>query len=137
MTYDEVLSTIAPSSKHDWIKDKRGHHWTYKSNLNIRFEDSTHEEFGGDNDFKEPWLGRLGRHTSKRVCFTIYYGNSYLKDVYMVAVDDYGAYIPYPRSAQDLVITRWEYQFAKLVQPFEDDYTLDSYLDRARIQVAS
>jgi hypothetical protein len=136
MTYDEVLATIAGSSKQDWVKDKRGHHWTYKSNLNIRLKDSTHEEFGGDNDYKEPWIDRLGRYPSKRVCFTIYYGNSYLKDVYMVAVDDYGAYIPYPRSAQDLVITRWQYQFAKLVQPFDDDYTLNSYLDRAGIHVA-
>ena len=136
MTYDEVLATIANSSKRDWVKDKRAHHWTYKSNLNIRLKDSTHEEFGGDNDYKEPWIDRLGRSPSKRVCFSIYYGNSYIKDVYMVAVDNYGAYIPYPSSAQDLVITRWQYQFAKLVQPFDDEYTLDSYLDRAGIHVA-
>lgn len=51
----------------------------------------------------------------------------------MVSVDGGRAYIPYPKSSTELVITYWEYNFAQIVQPPFD--ALDSCLKRAGIRV--
>ena len=49
-------------------------------------------------------------------------------------MDGFRAYIPYPKSMDELVITDWEYRFAQVIQPLFDN--LDSYLERAGIRVS-
>jgi hypothetical protein len=76
----------------------------------------------------------LGHDSPKRQLFTIYYGNSFVRAVQTVAVDGFRAYIPYPKSMDELVITNWAYRFAQVIQPLLDN--LDSYLERAGIRVS-
>lgn len=131
MNYDEVMATIAASNKDDWVKDGREHNWTYKGNLSIRLVDTTEEGLGA-REFNEPWAQGVGSEPPRRINFTIYYGNSFVRDVALVDVDGGRAYLPTPKSADELRITRWQYRFARIVQPPFDQ--LDSYLERARLR---
>jgi hypothetical protein len=128
-TYNEVLAKIAASDKEDWVLNQDEMERTYKGDLNIRIVTDPGEGI----PFNEPWAQRLGHGPHKRQLFTIYYGNSFVREVQTVAVDGFRAYIPYPKSRDEIVITHWEYRFAKVIQPLLD--TLDSYLQRASIQV--
>jgi hypothetical protein len=132
-TYNEVLAKIAASDKEDWILNHDETERTYKGDLNIRIVTNPGEGLGSETSFNEPWVWRLGHEPRKRQLFTIYYGNSFVREVQTVAVDGFRAYIPYPKSRDELVITDWEYRFAKVIQPLFDN--LDSYLQRASIQV--
>jgi hypothetical protein len=133
-TYNEVLAKIAASSKEDWVINHDETERTYKGDLNIRIVNEPVEVVGSETEFNEPWVVGLGHyyHPTRRL-FTVYYGNSFVKAVHTVAVDGFRAYIPYPKSADELVITDWEYRFAQVIQPTFDN--LDSYLERVHIRV--
>ena len=138
MTYAELVATIAASTKEDWVTDSNQENWTYKGDLNIRFKASTSEVIGSERTFDEPWAITLGHGQTPWIrTFDIYYASSYVHTVYTVAVDGYRCYIPYTRSRDDLTITRWDYRFAKILEPYSEPahYSLDSYLERAKISV--
>lgn len=137
MKYQELMDAIGSSTKGDWVQDDFQENWTYKSDLNIRFEDSTDRVVGSDREFKEPWAEKLEHSGSpSRRTFTIYYNSSFVKTVYTVAVDGYRSYIPYPRSQEDLVISRWQYSFGKIIEPNAGPTSnLEHYLERAGIRV--
>jgi hypothetical protein len=134
MTYKELMAVVAASTKEDWVTNHDETQRTYKGDLNVRLVSSTEEVFGSDTKFDEPWVHGVGfHHQAERRVFTIYYGNSFVKDVHLVAVDGFRGYIPYPRSADELVITDWQYRSAQIIQPPFDQ--LDYYLERAGITV--
>ncbi len=114
MTYDNLLAIIADSSRGDWVCDEDGRRWTYTHDLMIRFEDT--EPFGEGKDVRQEWAARVLGKSARSMCFTLYYGSSFVKDVHMAAVDDDRIFVPYPASPHNLVITRWQYRFAKIVE---------------------
>ena len=128
-TYNEVLAKIAASDKEDWVMNDDETERTYKGDLNIRIVNDAEGAL-----FNEPWVQRLGgQGRPKRQKFTIYYGNSFVRTVQTVAVDAVRVYIPFPKSADELVMSHWEYRFAQIIQPAVD--RLDYYLQRASIRV--
>jgi hypothetical protein len=133
-TYKEVMAKVAASKKEDWILNHDETQRTYKGDLNIRIIDAPGEVLHDDSRFDEPWAQAFSsQYSPERRVFDIYYGSSFVRSVHTVAVDGFRVYIPFPRSADELVITDWEHRFAKVVQPPFDN--LDSYLRRAGIQV--
>ena len=133
-TYNDVMAKIAASKKEDWITNLDDTERTYKRDLNIRIVTDPGEAAGSSElPFNEPWAQGLGLERAQRQLFTIYYGNSFVRAVQTVAVDGFRAYIPYPKSWDELVISDWEYRFAQIIQPVFDN--LDSYLERAGIGV--
>jgi hypothetical protein len=133
-TYNDVMVKIAASKKEDWIPNLDETERTYKGDLNIRILSEPGEKVASETVFNEPWVQGLGHDSPKRQLFTIYYGNSFVRAVQTVAVDGFRAYIPYPKSMDELVITNWAYRFAQVIQPLLDN--LDSYLERAGIRVS-
>ena len=128
-TYNEVLAKIAASDQEDWVMNDDETERTYKGDLNIRIVSDAEKALS-----KEPWVQRLGgQDRPKRQKFTIYYGNSFVRTVQTVAVVGFRAYIPFPKSGDELVISHWEYRFAQIIQPPVD--SLDYYLQRASIRV--
>jgi hypothetical protein len=70
MTYDELMETIAASSKQEWLYDGENH-WIYKGDLNIVFENTMEAEEGGEPGyFHEEWAEGLGQDTPHRAWFT-------------------------------------------------------------------
>ena len=135
-TYNDVMAKIGASTKEDWVLNHDETQRTYKGDLNIRIIDATQQVADEDARVHEPWLqGMSLNHAPVHRVFDIYYGNSFVRSVNTVAVGGFKAYLPYPISADKLVITHWQYKFAQIVQPPMDE--LDSYLQRAHIQVRS
>jgi hypothetical protein len=135
-TYNDVMAKIGASTKEDWVLNHDETQRTYKGDLNIRIIDATQQVPNGDARVNETWLQGLNlNHEPVRRVFDIYYGNSFVSSVNTVAIGGFRAYLPYPRSADRLVITHWQYKFAQIVQPATDE--LDSYLQRTHIQVRS
>jgi hypothetical protein len=140
-TYNEVRAKIAASSREDWLKNHTGDELTYKGDLHIRIVSIPRTVFGSETEFdtelgtefSEAWAQNIGVHAPERKVFTIYYSNSFVEDIHTVAVDGFRAFIPYPKSAEDLVISDWQYRFARLIQPPQNQ--LDEYLRRAGIRV--
>jgi hypothetical protein len=133
-TYNEVMAKIAASTKEDWVETHDQTERTYKGDLNIKIVDTTEEVLETDTLFSERWVHGVGfDHRAERRVFTIYYGTSFVRNVYTVGVDGFRAYIPFPKSADELVITHWQYKFAQIIQPPFNQ--LDSYLERVGIRV--
>ena len=133
-TYNDVMAKIAASKKENWITNLDDTERTYKRDLNIRIvTDPGEAARSSELPFNEPWAQGLGLERAQRQLFTIYYSNSFVRAVQTVAVDGFRAYIPYPKSWDELVISDWEYRFAQIIQPVFDN--LDSYLERAGIGV--
>src|SRR3954447_21936685 len=130
-TYNEVMAKIAASTKEDWLTNPDETEQIYKGDLFIRIISPTKEVLGGDAEFDEQWVQRGGFNQPERQTFTIYYGTSFVREVYMVAVDGSRAYMPYPKSADRLMISYWQYKFAQIIQP--QDNRLDYYLERSGI----
>ncbi|AMJ98447.1 MULTISPECIES: hypothetical protein [Alteromonas] len=130
MTYDELMSVIDTSQQDDWIfSDERGK-YTYKKDLNIRIErpdiDHDTDKFSG-----EEWATEHPDPAAYRVVYEIYYGASFVEEMFMVSVDGHRATLPLP-NRQTLTITRKQYRFAKIVDQLG---TLDEYMRRAGLEV--
>ncbi len=136
MTYEELRDIIKNSSQTDWLhSDVRGV-WTYKKNLLLRFEEEREEEEREERLFHEPWVQKFSDKTAFRVTYVIYYGNSFVEEVIAVSVDGHRTTIPLPKSANNLVITPWQYQFGKILDKDPNSpYSLDSQMKHAGIRV--
>lgn len=129
MTYDQVLATIAQSSKDDWTHDNRERHWTFKSDLMIRFANTTDDEYGEDlqdRTFDEAWTATLPDKKARRAVFTIYYGASFIKEVELIIVDGGRATMPMPEAADAKVVDPGDYDLARIINPA----SLDKYMQR-------
>jgi len=130
--YSEVQQAIKNSAASDWIfSDERGA-YTYKGDVNLRIERS---EVDCDRDcFEgEEWAERHPDKKAYRVTYTVYYGQSYLEDHLLVSVDGHRATLPLPKAGSTEVPPD-AYHFASLV---DQHNTLDEYMDRARLVIAS
>ncbi|WP_100637288.1 hypothetical protein [Marinomonas sp. ef1] len=130
MTYDELMSIIDKSQKNDWIfSDERGI-YTYKNDLNIRIERAD-IDYDADRFSGEDWATRHPDPTAYREIYEIFYGTSFVKEIFMVSVDGHRATLPLP-DRKTLTITRQQYRFAQIVDQLG---TLDEYMRRAGLEV--
>ena len=137
MTYEELMNTIENSTRADWIHDDARGVWTYKHDLMIHFrEERDEDEEREERLFREKWTEQFPDKTAFRVIFTIYYGNSFVHEVYAVSVDGHRTLIPLPKSQNNLVITPWQYRFGKILDKDPSGpYSLDAQMKHAGIRV--
>ena len=133
--YEEVVAKVSASNKEDWLVNHDQTQRTYKGDLNIRILTVTEEVLGREVAFEEPWVQQapFPDPKSRIEVFAIYYASSFVRYVHTVEVDAGRAYIPHPKSAADLVISRWAYRFGLIIQPPHD--RLDEYLELVGIRV--
>ena len=139
MSFDKIEGMILNSKKEDWIFSDTDGIYTYKSDVNLtirRSEVDPNRVFEG-----EEWVSdKFFLHKAYTSHHDIFYGNSFIKRVYMVSVDGYRAYIPYP-SLPDLKITPFEYSFGRIVNDcynWSDSFGenhFDRYLKRLKISI--
>ncbi len=116
------------------IHDDKKKRWTLKSNVMIRFADTTEEKLGEDvrdRAFDEEWATKHPDPKARRVVYTMYYGASFVRAVDLVAVDGYRAMLPMPKAHDVLVVDPWEYRFARIV----NGAAVDEYMGRAGLTV--
>ena len=128
MTYEELKQLIQDSSKEDWLYDDSKGIYTSKNDLNVTIR---HERYDDPTFHTEEWANQFS-HPASRLMYDIYYGASFIESFYFIALDEYRAEVPIPRSAEELVITRYQYSVARIVDRRD---SLDQYMQRAGITV--
>jgi hypothetical protein len=86
--------------------------------------------------FSEAWAHKFPDRSAQAVKFTISYGTTQIKDVWAVNVDGGRCYIPFPKSADILTISQWQYALGKVIN-VGSSYDYDDYLQRSGIKVYS
>lgn len=130
MTYDEMKALIEDSTKGYWLHDDGMRVFTFKQDLNIRIQEVSDQS--GER-FEEEWATKHSDPSARRYYYDLYYGASFVERFYFVSVDGGRATIPLPQSATELVINRWQYTIAQVI---DTTNTLDSYLGRCGISVS-
>ncbi|MCX6770303.1 MAG: hypothetical protein NT051_06570, partial [Candidatus Micrarchaeota archaeon] len=137
-TLESIKKKIMKSTAEDWLFDDIQGIYTYKKDVNLTIRRTPYEE---SEEFHEKWLDvyadRKG-HTSNH---DIYYSSSFIERIFIVAVDGYRKYIPYP-DINDLTLTKYQYAVGRIINdaygtlPGSGVFTsFDDYLQRAGIKV--
>lgn len=128
-----IFQRIGESSPSDWSYYDPEATYRFKPDVALRI---VHQPVETLRQFPEAWAHRFPDPSAVSLKFTIYYHATPIKDEYAVAVDGGRAYIPYPKSASVLTITRWQYTFAQIIHLSNSRYDLDDYLERSGIVVS-
>jgi len=134
-SWEKIKDIILNSTFEDWLFDDTEGVYTYKYDTNLTIKRSSHD---GGRKFEEEWA-KIGLHEGYTSHHDIYYGNSFIKRSYMVAVDSYRAYIPYPDRNMEISI--FDYNFGRIVNDaykYPDQFGanwFDYYLDKCKISV--
>ncbi|MFH1311475.1 MAG: hypothetical protein ABIH65_03660 [Nanoarchaeota archaeon] len=138
ISFDKIKEMILHSKKEDWIFSDEDGIYTYKNDVNLTIK---RESFDESHEFEEEWVsGKFLLHKAHTSHHNIFYGNSFIKRIYMVSVDGYRAYIPYPHMP-DLNITLFEYRFGRIINDcynYSDSFGenhFDKYLKRLNISM--
>ena len=128
MTYEGLIELLLSSSGEDWLRDSEKGASTSKRDLHVTVR--KRDEEPGTLD--EPWA--LFRHNPAVICiFELWYGASHVNHYYFASVDGGRALLPYPRSRDNLTITRVQLAIAIAVN--ENTSQLHSCLHETGIRV--
>lgn len=130
MTYNELKEVFASCNKEDWLFDDKRGVYTYKQDLNLRIVRKD-TDFDTDKFAGEEWATNHPDPAAYREEFEVFYGNSFVFDQLLIAVDGLRARLPLPRSGTNKVRTS-EYKFAMIV---DQNNSLDDYMGRARLEI--
>lgn len=137
-TYEKVIKIIAESDISDWKYDDEEGIYTYKPDVNL-----TIRRFDTDlrDDYSEPWLNKYPDKRGFRMVFNIFYSSSFIKKEYVVGVDGFRGYVPFPLDGYSTnpKLTPWQYKIGKIIHSkagFPPPiYSFDRILERANISV--
>jgi hypothetical protein len=129
MTYDSLIQTLIDSRPEDWLRNEDEKVWTLKRDLSVTVLERR-EEHG---TLVEPWaiFGHQGPADIR--IFEVWYGASFVSKYNFAVVDGGQALLPYPKSSDDLRITRIQLAIAIAVNPQDD--SLHRYLHMVGIVV--
>ncbi|MFH1839992.1 MAG: hypothetical protein ABH849_02485 [Nanoarchaeota archaeon] len=142
-TLDTIKKKIMNSDADDWTFDDNEGIYTYKKDTNLTMRRSPADE---DREYHESWMDVFPDATGRGLHHVIYYGGSFIEKVYMVAVDGFRSYIPFPKrdfnrdtgEFMNLKITKYQYKIGRIIN---DSFgsrigSFDSYLEQAKIRVS-
>ena len=138
MAYDKVIMMIKESEISDWEYDDEEGVLTYKSDVKLTIK---RLDIDLSADYYEPWLEHFAYKKGHRARYNIFYGGSFIKKEYFVAVDNFRGYIPFPRDGHtnNPKLTKWKYNIGKIIHSVvaftNPVYSYDSILKRANISV--
>jgi len=135
MSIENIEKLVIGSNANDWDFTDENGTYTYKNDVNLVIKRSKDDE---GREFAEEWA-EVGLHKGITAHYDIYYGISFIKKIYMVAVDGYRAYIPYPKSRTELSINLFQYKFGKIINDCYEyawgKNNFDNYLRRLKIKI--
>ncbi len=138
MTYDKIMERIGGSRISDWEHDDIEGVFIYKPDVNLTIKRASLDM---DNVFPEPWSKKFPDRKGHTIIYNIFYGNSFIKKEYIVGVDGFRGYIPYPEDgySDNPKLTKWAYKFGEIIHSkvgFSGSiYSYDNMLKRANISV--
>lgn len=114
VTRDKVINMIKESDISDWEYDDVEGVFTYKPDVNL-----TIKRLDTDlrDDYYEPWLENYPDKRGYRMMYDIFYGSSFIKKEYVVGVDGFRGYIPFPKDGYTTnpKLTQWSYKIGKII----------------------
>jgi hypothetical protein len=90
------------------------------------------ENFENFKDFHKQWATNHPNKNAKSINFTIMYGDSYVDEKMLVAVDGYRAMLPLPKSVKEPIVKKEDVNFAKFV---DNGGRVAEYLKRSGISI--
>lgn len=129
MTKEKIDKILYESSQEDWIIDDELGVFTYKNDVSLCIEKA---ELDTHIDFNESWATN---HPDKKATVTTYiikYNRNFIERKTLVNVDGYRATLPMPKSIDDLVVTKEQVNFAKIVNIGN---RVEEYLSRSDIRI--
>ena len=138
VTHDKVINMIKESDVLDWEYDDIEGVFTYKPDVNLfikRLDTDLRD------DFSEPWLENYPDKRGYTMIYHIFYSNSFIKKEYIVGVDGFRGYIPFPKEGytNNPKLTQWNYKIGKIIHSKAGYpgpiYSYDNMLNRANISV--
>jgi len=123
-----MLAGVRPD---EWLHDDSHGVWTLKRDLNVTVRERSEEDRG---TLDEPWAVQLGHDPVHIRTIDLWYGASLVKAFSFASVDGGRALLPYPKTREELVITREQRAIAVAVNSHLG--RLQEYLEQAGIRVA-
>lgn len=132
-TYDNIRKQIMESDPSDWLFDDEHGIYTFKKDTNLTLR---RDRFENSRDFHEEWMNVYANNEGNTSYHDIYYGSSFIERIYIVGVDGYRMYIPFPKMPE-LTITKFQYIIGCIINRsgMHHGYDFDEYLHRAKIKI--
>ncbi len=130
---DSIINLVLNSTVGDWQHDANTGIYVFKHDVRLSIKPE-----GEYESFNEPWVTAFPNPNASRAIHSIYFGNSKVKEYFLVSVDGDRAYLPLPNSATNLSVTHEQYSFAHLVHYAGSNclHSFEDYFARAGLVVA-
>ena len=128
MTYDELIQTLIDAHWSDWLRDEGEGVWTLKGDLHVTVRERRDANPG---KLDEPWA-TFHQPAVIRI-FEVWYGASFIMKYHFASVDGGRALLPYPKTRDELKITRAQLAVALAVNGQAN--SLHEYLHRVGMMV--
>jgi len=129
MTFDRLIQEIEAANHNDWLRDDEVGVSTLLNNVNITVRKIRKK---GEELLREPWATKHFDRDASVCKVDLYFGASFVKRYHCANVDGGRATIPYPKSRDELTISREEYAIGAAVDLIG---SLDAYLNKCGIKV--
>ena len=130
---DDVLQMLFGADPKDFDYDDSIGQYLYKDDVNLRLIMNRPDEM---ESFYDPWVSNFPDRNGYKQEVYLEYNGKRIKKFWFVDVDNFHYCIPYPRSANDLRISPFQYHLARILNwPF--GYGIDQGLTIAGITVDS
>lgn len=132
---EQVLAQLENSTPSDFDYDDGTGVFVCKRDLKLRLV--MNREGESEAEFHERWATQnFADPVATRQPVYVYYGETRVQELYFAFVDGARYLLPYPRSATDLTISRFQYQMAQILSAATPGgYGLDQGLRQAGIGV--
>lgn len=133
---ERIKRKIMESKVDDWVISEDQKTYTYKSDTNLFLQAESSELL---ETFGEPWAKGFPDPNAYPDHYLVFYGNSKIDKLWAVSVDGGRCTIPYPKNANNLTITRYQYKLGEIINGLiygrtKRFNTFDDFLTRAKIK---
>ncbi|HHF2952144.1 TPA: hypothetical protein ACPJ0E_001745 [Vibrio diabolicus] len=130
---DSIIGLVLNSNTDDWQYDANTGIYVFKHDVRLNIKPE-----GEYVNFNEQWAIEFPDPNASRAIHSICFGNSKVKEYFLVSVDGGKAYLPLPNSATNLSVTHEQYSLAYLVHYAGSNclYSFEDYFKRAGLVVA-
>ncbi|RJX40893.1 hypothetical protein D3P09_02405 [Paenibacillus pinisoli] len=134
MKYSEFINIIVESDPRDWIVNDEYGTYIYKENLSVTIK-REEIDFSDQGRFYEDWAERFPDKKAYRQKYFLCFHQTIVEDFYVVAVDGFRSYIPYPKL-ENMTITQFQYKVGSIINILSG-HSFDEYLRRTKITVTN
>jgi len=135
---EKIEKLIMNSETSDWEYIEGGV-YSFKPDVNLTIKAGRADLTNGN--YYQPWLENFADSKGYRCLYQIFYGASLIKKEWVVGIDGFRSFIPFPRDGEtsNPKLTKWQYKIGKIIHSKEGFpgpvYSFDDYLERANFSI--